>query len=157
MTVIEHPASRSGASSPPSREKPLRVLHVYSGNLFGGIERTFLTYVAWPEPAWHTEFALCFDGQLREGLTAQGGRQHDLGRVRLREPWTIARARRRLESVLSERRFDVIVSHSVWGQIVFGPTIRASGATFVFYLHDIATGTHPLERLAKRVVPDLVV
>jgi glycosyltransferase involved in cell wall biosynthesis/SAM-dependent methyltransferase len=150
--------SSRAAESSVVRARPLRVLHVYSGNLFGGVERTLVTYVVRSEPSlWHCEFALCFDGQLREGLTANGATQFDLGRVRLRQPWTVARARRRLREVLASRTYDAVVSHCAWTQTIFGPVIRASGVTFVYSLHDIPSGTHVIERLAERVVPDMVV
>jgi glycosyltransferase involved in cell wall biosynthesis len=40
---------------------------------------------------------------------------------------------------------------------MFASTVRAAGLPIVFFLHDIATGTHWLERWAKWYPPDLVV
>src|SRR5262249_31606658 len=49
---------------------PLRVLHVHSGNLYGGVE-TFLTTLARDadvEPRMLPSFAICFGGRLSDEL-----------------------------------------------------------------------------------------
>ena len=146
----------SGRPSPAG--SVLRVLHVYSGNLFGGVERILTAYAA------HTgterceiEFALCFDGRLRDTLRDAGAVQHDLGPVRARYPWSRSRARARLRGLLVARRFDVVVVHSAWSQAMFASVVREQDVPLAFYLHDVANGTHWLERWASRHEPDLVI
>ena len=134
----------------------MRTLQIYSGNLYGGVERTITTIATTPGH-FQREFALCFDGRLRTELRALGVQVHDLGRVRGRRPWTVARARRALRTVLERRAFDVAICHSAWSQAIFGPIVRRAGLPLVFWLHDVATGRHWLERWARLTRPDLVI
>jgi glycosyltransferase involved in cell wall biosynthesis len=133
----------------------LRILHVYSGNLWGGIESFLATLARCAElvPEMHSEFALCFDGRLKRELTALGAPVLELGPVRTRAPWSVLRARRALERHLAERHVDVVVCHSAWTQAMFGNVARGFGVPVVFYLHDLARPRHWLERLAARHRP----
>ncbi len=138
--------------------KKLRALHVYSGNLWGGIE-TFLVTLARHAGAvedWESEFALCFRGRLRDELERAGAVTHDLGEARLRAPWTILRSRRRLAAVLERGRFDVVVCHAAWCQSLFG-SVAKKPALRVFWLHDAARGKDRFERLARLSRPDLCI
>jgi glycosyltransferase involved in cell wall biosynthesis len=136
----------------------MRVLHVSSGNLFGGIETFLLALarLAALTPATEPEFALCFDGRLVQELQALNARTHCLGEVRTRYPWTVLRARRILRRLLKAQDYDVVVCHAAWPQAVFGPAVRSAGAPLVYFSHAPATGRHWLERWARRVVPDTV-
>jgi glycosyltransferase involved in cell wall biosynthesis len=136
----------------------MRVLHVHSGNIFGGIETFLLTQARYQHlvPDLEFEFALCFGGRFRDELTETGVPIHDLGAVRLRDPLSVRRARRNLEQLLKDNDFDAIVTHSCWAQTGFGPTLRRSTAPLVFYMHAPPNGRHWLERTAKRTQPDLV-
>ena len=146
----------SGRSLPAA--SVLRVLHVYSGNLFGGVERILTAYAAHSgTERCEIEFALCFDGRLRETLRDVGAVQHDLGPVRARYPWSRSRARARLREVLEAQRFDAVVIHSAWSQAMFASVVREQNVPLAFYLHDVANGTHWLERWASRHQPDLVI
>jgi glycosyltransferase involved in cell wall biosynthesis len=102
-------------------------------------------------------FALCFEGRLREELVDSGARVHRLPGVRVSRPATILRARRALAALLREERFDVAVCHSAWTQAIFGKVVRVSGLPLVFWSHAAPTGTHWLERWARRTPPDLAV
>jgi glycosyltransferase involved in cell wall biosynthesis len=136
----------------------VRTLQIYSGNLYGGVEKT-LTMIARHGAARGTrrEFALCFDGVLRRELLASGARVHSLGAARVRRPWTVGRARKALRSLLIGERFDVAICHSAWAQAIFGQVALRSGTPLVFWLHDAITGRHWLERWAARTRPELVV
>ncbi len=103
------------------------------------------------------EFALCFEGRLTRELSSVGARVHDLGRVRVRQPFSIWRSRRQLAKLLQERRFDLAVCHSAWSQAIFGPEVRKAGSPLVFWMHDASAGRHWLERWAKTVIPDLAI
>jgi glycosyltransferase involved in cell wall biosynthesis len=137
----------------------MRVLHVCSGNLFGGIE-TLLCSLAEHDalaPGLGRDFAVCFTGRLKRRLEALGAGVHELGEVRFRNPLSVRRARRRLAELLGEGQFDVVVTHSVWSQALFGATVRDAGAASIFWLHGAADGRHWLERLASRIHPDFVI
>jgi len=134
----------------------MRVLHVSAGNLYGGLETVLVTLARCRalSPELESEFALCFAGRAEEELRATGATVHRLGAVRVRRPLTILRARRALSGLLAERGFDAVICHSPWAQAIFGPAVRRANAASIFWLHDVATGRHWLERCAARVVPD---
>lgn len=137
-------------------ERHVRILHVYSGNLWGGIE-SFLATVARNAalvPEMQSEFALCFDGRLKRELASLGAPLTDLGPVRTRTPWSVVRARRTLRRLIADRKFDVVVCHSAWAQALFGGLPRTLGVPEVFYLHDRVRSGHWLERWAARHPPD---
>jgi glycosyltransferase involved in cell wall biosynthesis len=135
----------------------MRVLHVHSGNIYGGVEAMMLTQVRQRSlcPAMETSFVLCSAGRFSEELTSAGASVDLLGEVRISQPLSVRRARRRLRELLRRKSFDVIVTHSFWSQAVFGPAARAAGVPLVSYLHAPPDGRHWLERLARRTVPDL--
>src|SRR5579883_891220 len=101
----------------------VRILHVHSGNIFGGVETILLTLVRQRHlcPDLSMSFALCFDDRLSRELVAAGAEVHALGPVRVSRPWTIIRARGALTELLRRQRFDVVVVHSAWSHAVFGP------------------------------------
>jgi len=135
------------------------VLHVYSGNLYGGIETLLSTLARCGhlEPSMRMEYALCFPGRLRDELRAADAVVHDLGPVRFRYPWTIARVRRRLARLLDERRFDFVVTHACWPHAMLAPNVRRANRPSVFWQHDFVGTGHWVERLAARTRPDLAV
>lgn len=137
----------------------MRVLHLHSGNLYGGVETMLSTLArrraACPEMEPH--FALCFEGRLGEELVASGARLHRLPNVRVSRPATVLRARKTLAALLREERFDVAVCHSAWSHALFGKVVRAASLPLAFWSHDAATGRHWLERWARRTPPDLAV
>ena len=133
----------------------MRVLHVHSGNLWGGIE-SFLVTLARTHSASReltSEFALCFGGRLRDELGAANVPVHDLGAARTRWPWSVFRSRRRLRLLLGRETFDAVVTHSPWDHALFGGVAQRSSASPVLWLHDAVTGRHWLERWAARHRP----
>lgn len=137
----------------------MRVLHLSAGNLYGGLETVLVTLARCRalSPGLDCEFALCFAGRAENELRAAGATVHLLGEVRARWPLSLLRARRALRTLIEQRGFDAVVCHSPWTQAMFGPTVRASGAASIFWLHDIIAGRHWLERWAARVAPDLAI
>jgi glycosyltransferase involved in cell wall biosynthesis len=137
----------------------MRLLHVYSGNLYGGIETLLVTMARARAlcPSIEPELALCFEGRLSAELEATGAPGHHLPEVRASRPLTIRRARRALAAVLEARRFDRVVCHAAWSQGLFGGVVKRSRTPLVFWAHDLATGAHWTERLARRIHPDLVI
>jgi len=137
----------------------MRVLHITSGNLFGGVETLLITLArnrglcGSMEP----EFAVCFDGRLREELSAAGTDPHILGAVRVRNPFTIRRARRRLAELFIRRKFDVAICHMEWPLAIFGRVARSAGVPLVYWVHSVNSGRHWVDRWAQRTPPDLVI
>lgn len=139
------------------RTSPVSVLHVHSGNLFGGVERIFETLAtqAPPDAPMTSTFALCFRGRLSATLEAAGAVVHDIGEAQVRRPDRVWRARRALRALLARQRFDVAIVHSSWSQAIFGPTIRAAGTPLVRWFHGPDPGPAWLERWAARSRPAL--
>ena len=135
----------------------MHVLHIYSGNLYGGVETLLLTLARYYHlcPAMEPHFALCFEGRLSEELAAVGARIHLLGNVRVRWPLSVWRSRRVLKDALRQQKIDIVICHSAWPQAIFGPVVRSARLPLVFWLHDAADGHHWLQLWARRTRPDL--
>ena len=137
----------------------MKVLHLYSGNLFGGIETLLITLSRKSNLCHQIEphFALCFDGKLADALRASNVEVHQIGYTKTSKPWTILSARRQLRLLLKRQKFDVVICHSFWVQAIFAPVVQMSSAALVFWCHDIPKGKHWIERWAKLTKPDLVI
>src|ERR1043166_8961919 len=106
----------------------MRVLHLYAGNLYGGVE-TFLTTLARLRALSGMEptFGLCFEGRLSNELRESGAEVEILGAVRFSLPWTVLSSRRNLRRLLAREKFDVAICHIAWPHALFAPVIRKSG------------------------------
>jgi len=137
----------------------MRVLHIVSGRLYGGVETMLVTLARCRSicSTLQPEFALCFDGRLCEELTASGAPVHMLGQARARNPFSVLGARRQLRKLLVERSADVVVCHMAWAQAMFGAVVRASGKPLVFWMHGATDARHWLERWASLTPPDLAI
>ncbi len=158
----------------------MRVLHVYSGNLFGGIGAILVALARGRMlcAGVEHEFAVCFHGKLTRELTRLGARLHHLGPVRMSRPGTVRSARAALAALLKSTQatrstrampstaatpstappaFDRVVCHAPWAQGIFGGVARRAGVPLVFWAHDVMKGRHWTERLARRVAPDLAI
>ncbi|HVA80776.1 MAG TPA: glycosyltransferase [Candidatus Binataceae bacterium] len=137
----------------------MRTLHIVAGRLYGGVESQLVTRAKFRSscPEMEPEFALCFDGLLRERLLEQMVPVHMLGVVRARNPLQVIRARRRLYQVLRDRNIDVVAFEMPWALALFGPVARSAGVPLVFWMHGPATGRHWVERWAKFTRPDLAI
>ncbi|WP_232293086.1 glycosyltransferase family 4 protein [Stigmatella aurantiaca] len=148
--------SGPGVAPVPPRSEGT-VLHVHSGNLYGGVESFLRTLAreqrgaAGPVHA----FALCFEGRLSRELREEGASVTLLGGARVSRPWTVWRARSALAERLGRERYVAGVCHSPWSQALFGPVVRASGLPLVFFQHDALAGKHWVERWARVTPPDL--
>jgi len=137
----------------------MRLLHIFAGNLYGGVERLLQTLAACKSqcPEMDPHFAYCFEGQLSRDLRAGGESIHSLGEVRARLPLSVWRARKKLRSLLASGRFDRVVCHSPWLQAIFGAEIRRAGIPGALWLHEAPDGKHWVQRWAKMARPDFVV
>ncbi|HKR00436.1 MAG TPA: glycosyltransferase [Pyrinomonadaceae bacterium] len=135
----------------------MRALYVHAGNLYGGIESTAATIARYSHLCSELEihFAICFEGRLSRELREAGATLSLLGEVRIRHPHTVRRARRAMKRLLQEKRFDAVLIQSSWGQVLFGPVIKAARVPLVYWLHEPLQGKHWLERWARRTKPDL--
>jgi glycosyltransferase involved in cell wall biosynthesis len=137
----------------------MRVLHLTSGNMYGGVE-TFLTTLAREAtavPDMRSEFAVCWEGRFSGELSQLGAKPHLLGHVRISRPHTMMRARHELSALLAREPYDVIVCHQPWPCVVFGSVVRRAGYPLVMWVHMAGEGRHWLERLARRVRPDVAI
>ncbi|NES99913.1 MAG: glycosyltransferase [Sphaerospermopsis sp. SIO1G2] len=137
----------------------MKVLHIYAGNLFGGIETLLITLIKQQylcSQMYH-HFALCFEGRLAHELRTLNAKVNILGKVKISYPWTVWKARKELQQLLNQEKFDVVVCHSCWPQAIFGSVVRANNLPLVFWCHDVPNGKHPVERLAKLIPPDIVI
>jgi glycosyltransferase involved in cell wall biosynthesis len=140
-----------------SADGALRVLHVHSGNLYGGVERVLEALAHAPSGGLvDSSFAICFDGRVRRELAAAGADLHCLGTVRLRRPDQVGRARGRLRSVVERLRPDVAIVHSSWAQAIFGPVVAAAGVPLARWMHAPEPGPAWLEWWAGRSRPSMV-
>lgn len=140
-------------------ERPLRILHLNAGNLYGGVETVLVTLARLNHlcPGMEPHFGLCYEGRLSAELAAAGTPVHMLGQVRLGRPWTVWRARRRLQTLLRREHYDVVVCHQPWSLVVFGGTCKAEGQQLGFWEHNYHFGRSWLERMARWTVPDVAI
>ncbi|WGV28999.1 glycosyltransferase [Halotia branconii] len=137
----------------------MKVLHIYAGNLFGGVETLLVTLAKERSLCMQMQpyFALCFAGRLTNELRSWNANIQQLGNVRISHPWTVWRARLQLQQLLRREQFDVVICHSCWSQAIFGSVVKANNLPLIFWCHDVPNGQHFLEQWAKRVSPDLVI
>src|SRR4029453_17950487 len=157
-TIVYAAASRERfhADLRTARESELmRVLHLTSGNMYGGVE-TFLTTLAREAtlaPDMQSEFALCWGGRLRSGRSHLGPAPHVLGHVRISRPHPVVRARHALRELLTRERFDVVVCHQPWPCVVFGSVVRRARLPLVLWVHMAGEGTHWRGGVCSRRAP----
>jgi glycosyltransferase involved in cell wall biosynthesis len=137
----------------------VRALHIYSGNLFGGIESFLVTLARHDGKIGTTrsEFALSYEGRLSQELQRVGAKVHRLGEARLRRPWSVVAARHRLKRLLRSGAYDLVISHAPWVQALFGSVPPSIGMPQVYWQHDAAKGRHWTELGATLSKPDLVI
>ena len=137
----------------------MRVLHITAGNLYGGIETLLVTLARYRALCldMDQEFAVCSVGRLSAELEALGAQVYKLGAMRLRNPFSIVRARQRIEKVLTSGRYDVAICHHVLTQAIFAPVVRAHRLPLAFWAHSTLSGRHWTERIAGLTTPDLVI
>src|SRR5258708_11024204 len=133
----------------------MRVLHIFSGNMYGGVERMLQTLAECKSycPEMESQFAYCFEGKLSVELRRQGETLYHLGEARARWLPSVWRVRKKLRQLLAKQNFDCVVTHSPWGQAIFGPRVQKTGTLNILCLHDHPTAKHWVERLARVLPP----
>jgi glycosyltransferase involved in cell wall biosynthesis len=122
------------------------VMHVYTGNRFGGIETMLATMARSPLFAGQS-YALLSRGRLFDEIAAAGADVVDIGPFRARHPWQAIGVRRRLGRALAERRVHTVVTHMSIPHALAAPVVGAR--TLVYYAHEFHFGKHWSERWAK--------
>ncbi len=137
----------------------MKVLHVTSGNLYGGIETMLVALARHADAAggMDTRFAVSFSGRCSEELQSAGAKVYELGPVRARNPVGVRRARAALRRIVRDDGIDIVVCHSSWPLAMFGRAARAEGCPLVLWQHGPLGGAFWLERWSRRVRPDLVI
>src|SRR6266516_4135248 len=137
----------------------MRILHIGSGNLYGGVETIQVTLARYRHecPQMEPHFTVCFEGRLSRELRELDVPVHNLGAVRVRNPLSIWSARAQLRKLLSDFHYDAAICHSAWSQAILGPVVRTTDVPLLFWLHGAPSGQHWLERWARRTRPDKVI
>ncbi len=136
----------------------MRVLHIFSGNLYGGVERMLQTLAECKSecPEMEPSFAYCFEGRLSRELRQRGEPLYHLGEARVRWLPSVWRVRKALRRLLAQQPMDCVISHGSWLQAIFGPVIRSAGMPVVFWQHDVPEGKHWVQRWSQWSPPDFV-
>jgi glycosyltransferase involved in cell wall biosynthesis len=143
----------------PGRDLLLKVLHVSSGERYGGIEAVLQSLARHRAlcPGLEQHFALCFEGRLSAELQALEVPVYMLGNVRLKNPLSIRRARRTLDSVIRSSACDVIICHGPRTMIFFAKTVRGARKPLLMWMHGIRILRRWLNHLLGRNLPDLMI
>lgn len=136
----------------------MRLLHLYSGNLYGGIERVLVTLAgAAPEtPLIDQSFALSYEGRLAADLRRMGAKVTMLGEARLSRPTSVRAARRALRVRLDSSAPDVLLAHSPWALALGGTVARHARVRVALWLHNPLRRGSLVDRLALHTAPDVV-
>jgi len=137
----------------------MRLLHIYTGNLYGGLESMLSTISKHSSniAAVSNDFALCFEGRLSEELSTSGCMVHQLGSPKLSRPWTVWKARSKLFDLMQSQQYDVAICHSPWPYAVFSKTVAKFNCLNVFWTHQFLDGIGIDQRFCRKKVPDLVI
>jgi glycosyltransferase involved in cell wall biosynthesis len=137
----------------------MKILHVHSGNLYGGVETILVTLARRKEvcPDVEHEFALCFDGRLNIELASLDVPVYSIGAIRVSRPLTVLRGRQKLRNLLIQRRYDALVFHSAWSHAIFAPVACDAEIPAVVWMHGTTGGKHWSEKWAGRTDPEVVI
>ncbi len=122
-------------NSPPTRRKPLKILHV-TGVDGGGVVDALRTYIRLQNEAVH--FVAATNEIVRNDFAASGADTLDMSGSPLR-------ARRVLRRYVRERAIDVVHAHSSWGG--FQARASALGAPIIYQPHSFYFDNPNLSRL----------
>ena len=136
----------------------MRVLHIHSGNLYGGVETFLLSLARFRAlaPSMEMSVALTFDGRIAAELRDAGVPVTILGEARMSRPFTVRRARRALASLLEARASgrgrlsSGMAARDLWSRR------KRRSIALVLWMH-MAASRHWLDWLAWRVHPGTVV
>ena len=136
----------------------VRVLHVHSGNLYGGVETFLLSLARFKTlaPTMEMAAALTSEGRIARDLRDAGVKVTILGDARISRPFSVRHARRVLDALVESERPEVVVCHQAWPLALFGTVAKRHRVALVLWMH-MAAGRRWLDRLAWRVRPGTIV
>jgi glycosyltransferase involved in cell wall biosynthesis len=136
----------------------MRLLHVYAGNLYGGIESVLVTFARNRGlcPDMEPHFALCFEGRLSDELRDCGATVHLVGPAKISRPWTVWRVRKAMRRLLSSGGYDFVVTHGSWVHGLFAPVVRSCGRPLAFWVRDLHQRGALIDLWAMRNKPDVL-
>jgi glycosyltransferase involved in cell wall biosynthesis len=134
----------------------MRILHLHSGNLYGGVETVLRTMARRRAdvPDLQQDFAVCCEGRIAAELREAGAVPHVLGPVHASQPLSIFRARKRIADLCRATHFDATVVHSPWSLALLAP---AACRPLILCQHDLAGAGHWTERWSRRTRPNLII
>ena len=137
----------------------MRILHVHSGNIFGGVERILIALAGHRRVSNQVEhsFALAFHGRLEDSLSAAGTPVFSIPAFQFSKPWQLLRTRFSLKKLLRAHRFDLAIVHSAWSHLAFSGVLQRENLPILFWLHTAAKGDSLLERAAQLRPPSRII
>jgi len=150
--MVAQPTPRPASEPLPSLSG---VLHVYTGNRYGGIETTLATMGRSPIFRGQT-YALLSQGRLFEELSEAGADVVEIGPFRARLPWQARGVRERLRRILVDRAIHTVVAHMSIPYALVAPVV--GDRALVYYVHEFHLGRHWSEYWARHSRrPDAVI
>ena len=136
--------------------KPIKVLHLASGNLYGGIEKILTTFAKNQacSPDLLQDFGVCFHGRLRNELIEAGATVHDIGSFRFSRPWSLVPVREKLTKILNARGYDAVIFYGSWQYVALVETAKKANCRCVFWAMNYF-GSGWLDWLAKWSKPHI--
>lgn len=132
------------------------MLHISSDALVGGTE-SFLITLARNNSAdsiSNHDFAFTAEGPAIATIRSAGAQVHSLGPVSFRQPKTLYRARRRLNEICREYKYDVAVCHQYpYLVAAFADVLRRHKVKTVRFFHNETHPTSKIERLVRLLYP----
>jgi glycosyltransferase involved in cell wall biosynthesis len=115
--------------------KPFKVLHLASGNLYGGIEKILTTFAKNQEysPEMLQDFAVCFNGRLRNELLEAKVTVHDIGSFRYSRPWSLPPVQKKFAEILKSGGYDAVIFYGSWQYVALVKTAKKAGCRCVFW------------------------
>lgn len=135
----------------------MKVLHVGSGNLYGGVEKVLLTLARQRHlcPEMEQHFAVCFRGRLSEELQNEGVPLYWLKKMHGRDPLAIVSNRCKLSLLQRKLNLDAVIYHSLWSYDLLAVGTRRGAAARILWLHDAVDKIGPLEFVARWQQPEI--
>lgn len=137
----------------------LNVVHLATGNIYGGIERILISIQKYRGlmPRLEHQFYLLFPGRLASELLKANAKVEFLRQVRRRYFWQVWHARFLLGRLLRRSSCHMVLFHSMWTYSIFAPTVRKAGKKIGLWLHDVINREGGIGKSIYKTAPDLVI
>ncbi len=135
----------------------LRVLHVYTGNLFGGVETALIAIAKCRSlcPEMEPSFAICFRGKLSHELLKMGVQVYILEDIAGGISKDTLYFKERLAAIVSEGKYDVVLFHQFVTFGILGMVIKDKQIRKFVWSHG---APHPLwEMTSALMLPDGII